>query len=120
MNEYLNLINNFKGSPKAEALWASLCVNAYDRERAWIKMLLKKGVKAAHPDDGWVNRKDDYVNFAYPQFNMGVEEGDLIALGWSSKNTGYRIVEVVAIKEPFPGEKCYFFKEIENTEKRKR
>lgn len=49
---------------------------------AWIAALRGAGVKAAHPDDGWVNRERNTVHLAYPQFNDGLSVGDLLALGW--------------------------------------
>jgi hypothetical protein len=64
-----------------------------EREKQeWIAQLRSIGIKAAHPDDGWVNRKKsehhDFVQFCYPQFNDGVQAGDKIALGWPDK---YRV-----------------------------
>jgi len=51
-------------------------------EHAWIAQLRKDGYKAAHPNDGWVDREKQEVNLCYPQFNDGVEVGDKIMLGW--------------------------------------
>jgi hypothetical protein len=58
---------------------------ANDMERQqteWIAGLRAAGIKAAHPDDGWVDRENNIVTLCYPQFNDGIEPGDLIALGW--------------------------------------
>lgn len=55
-------------------------------------MLRRAGIKAAHPDDGWVDRKKNTIHFAYPQFNDGAGIGDKIALGWSDK---WRIVTIL-------------------------
>lgn len=59
---------------------------------AWVADLRSRGVKAAHPDDGWVDRKKNRVVLCYPQFNLGLEVGDLIALGWPDK---WRLVRVM-------------------------
>lgn len=62
----------------------------------WIAYLRKNGVKASHPDDGWVNRNINQVTFSYPQFDDGVSVGDYIALGWEWK---WRLVKVIALPE---------------------
>lgn len=62
------------------------------KELRWIADLRAIGIKAAHPDDGHVNRtrsaNHDFVSFCYPRFDDGVREGDLIALGWPDE---YRV-----------------------------
>jgi hypothetical protein len=68
-------------------------------EDRWVADLRAGGVKAAHPDDGWVDRKRDRVHLCYPQFDDGVEIGDTIALGSPGGVT--RLVHVVAV-EPNP------------------
>ncbi|MEM1295456.1 MAG: hypothetical protein AAGH89_08820 [Verrucomicrobiota bacterium] len=84
------------GPPDAMARWAEICHEADLKEDEWIERLRAEGVKAAHPDDGWVDREADSVHFAYAGFNDGVKAGDRIALGWPDK---YRIVTVVEIKD---------------------
>lgn len=66
-------------------------------ERDWIADLRKDGVKAAHPDDGWVDRERNKVHLCYPQFNDGLKVGDLLALGWPRTHT--RIVRVTDTSE---------------------
>ena len=63
---------------------------------AWIKRLKRDGVKAAHPDDGWVDRKNDEVHLEYPNFLRKIEVGDRIALGTPKE---YRIVTVTDIRK---------------------
>ncbi len=65
-------------------------------EKEWIKKLRADGIKASHPDDGWVDRDVNKVFLSYPQFNDGIQIGDRIALGWSWE---YRIVRVTKIEE---------------------
>jgi len=72
-------------------------------KRQWIMDLRSQGVKASHPDDGWVDRNENTVFFSYPQFNDYPQVGDTIALGWDWK---WRLVKVVAIVP------CYFGTDI--------
>lgn len=74
-----------------------VCLKAEEDERKWIADLRATGVKAAHPDDGWVDRIRNHVVLAYPQFNDGLEVGDLLALGYHYGDT--RIVEVSGFME---------------------
>jgi len=77
--------------------------------KSWVAVLRNKGVKAAHPNDGWVDRGLKNVKFCYPNFNDGVVVGDRIALGNYSKST---IVNVVKITEDkyFGSGKTYHYK----------
>lgn len=66
------------------------------RTELWIGHLVDYGVKAAHPDDGWVDRENNEVSFAYPYFNLRPSVGDTIVLGDCSK---CRIVQVDSIRK---------------------
>ena len=77
---------------------------------AWIKRLEQDGVKAAHPDDGWVDRKNDEVHLEYPNFLRKIEVGDRIALGTPKE---YRIVTVTAVRKGRLGGSLYQFVERE-------
>ena len=49
---------------------------------AWVASLIEQGYAAAHPDDGWVDRRKNQVGLAYPLFRSGkINVGDKIALG---------------------------------------
>jgi hypothetical protein len=65
-----------------------------EKEDEWVKTLRLSGVKAAHPDDGWVNRTKNCFQFSYPQFNDGVSVGDLVALGHHDAYCIVRVIEV--------------------------
>lgn len=68
----------------------------YDlNRRRWCNQLKSIGVKAAHPDDGWHNHKEREFMLCYPDFNDGVQVGDLVALGAPDE---YRVVTVRRIK----------------------
>lgn len=69
--------------------------NMRRQERNSVAELRAQGVKAAHPDDGWVNRERNTVRLEYPTFNDRPQVGDLIALGWPWR--GYRLVRVTAL-----------------------
>lgn len=62
-----------------------------EEEGEWVARLRADGVKAAHPDDGWVDRHLNEVYLCYPQFNDGLGIGARLALGWPDR---YRIVRV--------------------------
>lgn len=70
-----------------------------EAERDWVKRLRAAGIKAAHPDDGWVKRDDNKVHLAYPQFNDGLAVGDLLALGWQDE---WRVVRITSTEPPGP------------------
>ncbi len=93
-----DLMRGVSGQAGFVALFANICNDMERDKEAWIASLRAAGVKAAHPDDGWVNRKDNYVQFVYPQFNDGAKAGDLVALGrpqWESAKPQHRIVRLV-------------------------
>jgi hypothetical protein len=69
------------------------CLN----ELAWIEDLRGQGIKAAHPDDGWVDRQRNTIHLAYPQFNDGLAVGELLALGWPGD--AMRVVRIVGSSE---------------------
>lgn len=85
-------------NPAFAAVWDRVVADTLSREQAWVAGLRLMGVKAAHPDDGWVDREPgrEAVQPEYPQFNDGVAAGDLIALGWPGRPT--RIVRVVKVE----------------------
>lgn len=64
------------------------------QEGGWVTRLRAAGVKAAHPDDGWVNRDRNTVRLEYPRFNDRPQVGDLIALGVPDR---YRLVRVTGL-----------------------
>lgn len=81
------------------ARWHQICAAADAAEDKWIADLRIIGIKAAHPDDGWVDRKisnsHDFIQLQYPQFDDGLKVGDLIALGHPDR---YRVRKVLDIK----------------------
>lgn len=96
------------GNSKFISLYADICRESELKKRKWIKSLMNSDVKAAHPDDGWVDREKNEVQFAYPQFNSGIVVGDIVALGWPDK---YRLVEIIGIRTGLFNIFLYQFKE---------
>lgn len=66
-------------------------------QNEWVHMLRSKGIRAAHPDDGWVDRKENSIMFAYPEFDDVVWVGSHMALG---DHRSYRIVVVTRLEQP--------------------
>lgn len=64
----------------------------------WKRELAQRGVKGAHPNDGWVNRDENTVIFVYPHFDYGISVGDFIALGDKDEFCIARITEVICSK----------------------
>ena len=88
---------------------------SYEMERdqdVWIAALRADGVKAAHPDDGWVDRKSNTLQLVNPQFNDGAKAGDLVALGWPQwmrANPQHRIVRLVESRRNIFGDVSWKF-----------
>lgn len=91
----MELRNCVSGEVKFVALWQQLCDEQDTDRRKWVESLRTAGFKAAHPNDGWVNRQNDEVYFAYPQFNDGAGEGDAVMLGWASDKKSWRPVRLI-------------------------
>jgi hypothetical protein len=86
-----------RGTPDALTRVARIDRDMQTQKREWIAGLRARGVKAAHPDDGWVDRDKNRVHLCYPDFNDGLKVGDLLALGWPWKDT--RIVRITATED---------------------
>ena len=95
--------------------WVDICIKAEQDEKDWVAALRVQGVKASHPNDGWVNREKNEVQFVYPQFNDGVCIGDIVALGWPSDSPeNIRFVKLVAVQEGLLGNSYWKFKDVED------
>ena len=96
-------------------LWAMICQSAKaHQEKSSHELVTKWRCAAEHPDDGWVDRKENTISLVYPPFKNKIVVGSRIALGWPS--SGYRIVEVTEIiPGMFSGER-YRFKELQKVE----
>jgi len=90
-------------------MWNGIVSEQKHKEKDWIDDLKLNNVKAAHPDDGWVNRNDNSIRFSYPQFNDGIKVNDTIALGWEDN---YKLVKIIDIKDEYLTGKRYYFTEL--------
>lgn len=101
-----------RGTPEAVGLMVDIEQRMAGEQSEWIANLRANGVKAAHPDDGWVDRdrSPQRVHLEYPQFNDGLDVGDLLALGWPFAKT--RIVRVTAIEDGFFGMRYFVFEPL--------
>jgi hypothetical protein len=75
-----------------------ICEDYKSNKDSWIQSLKDQGYKAAHPNDGWVDREKNTVQFVYPHFNLCPQIGDKIMLGWHSESNNIT-AEVISIQE---------------------
>jgi len=87
MPSSLDLIPLASGEPRFLNTWINVCREGHRREQQYLVALRQRGCKAAHPDDGWVGREKNELQFVYPHFNDGVKVGDLVALGYEFDRT---------------------------------
>lgn len=80
---------NSIGTPRPDLAtkWKDICNRAADKSYRICEQLDSMGVKALHPNDGWIKRDDKNepyeVYFCYPKFLLPILIGDKIALsGW--------------------------------------
>jgi hypothetical protein len=104
--------------PAVQALWNSVCKNAQEEKAKWINNLRLQGIRAAHPNDGWVDRSLNRVSFAYPHFNDGVRPGDFVMLGWPPIDAGEppsneRLVYITSIEESQLGLIWHYFIDVD-------
>jgi hypothetical protein len=100
------------GDAEAVRLWHQVCDEMETAQARWIAELRAAGVKAAHPDDGWVDREHNTLQFAYPQFNDDAKVGDLVALGWhpsEHRPLQHRIVRLTGFTAGLLGMGCWSF-----------
>lgn len=70
------------GSAEHQALWLKICDEHDKLEAAFVEWLRARGVKMAHPNDGWIDRENNIARPSYPHFDDGAEVGDLVCFGW--------------------------------------
>jgi hypothetical protein len=69
------------GDPSFAKHWNQICEDFSADNHLWINGLRAQGIKAAHPNDGWVDQSAQTMQFVYPQFNDGAGVSDLVMLG---------------------------------------
>lgn len=109
------LRNCVRGSKEGVALWHQVCDEMETKQTNWVKSLRDAGIKAAHPNDGWVNRDSNELFFAYPQFNDGACIGDLVMLGWPTDEKSQRLVRLIGKRETSLGMMTWWkFQDVSN------
>ena len=112
MTDLATMIDSCKTrNPIHAARWENICRDQENGKLKWIALLRSQGVAAAHPDDGWANRKTNTVQFVYPQFNDGATVGSVVALGWHFNKT-YRLVRLVGTDKGILGVIYWKFEDI--------
>lgn len=104
------------GDAEFVSAFAAISRASYARRDEWVQQLRQEGVRAIHPDDGWVDRKQNSVHFCYPRLLLlPIQPGDIIVLGSPDRFRRCRITKV----EPwlvFPSNLNYYFEEIPQAE----
>jgi hypothetical protein len=89
--------------PKIKAQWDKICDDYEEEKERWIENLRNTGViKAAHPNDGWVDRDNNIIQFVYPYFNDDAGVGSLVAIGGPT-DRDIRLVRLTIMIDPVLG-----------------
>lgn len=97
MDKYDELRGCLSGRPDIVNTWVGVVNDYQDKETEWIDKVKLQGYKAAHPNDGWVDRENNKIHLAYPYFNDGIKVGDKMMLGSHTGNE--RPIEITEITE---------------------
>jgi len=111
----MDIRNCVTADQKFVSLWHQICDKQDADEREWVAGLRAAGFKAAHPNDGWVNRKDCEMYFAYPQFNDGAVIGDIVMLGCPFDKQSWRPVRLIDMRVTAIGKMVWWkFEDMSN------
>lgn len=86
--------------------WGQICAASKRSKNAWIAQLRREGVKAAHPEDGWIDRRMSVLQLVNAEYDDGVRVGDVVALGSSED---YRLVEITGFRRGTFGGEYWLF-----------
>lgn len=90
MKKYIPLCET--SDPAVADLWETICLEHQATHDKWVALMRNKGVVVAHPDDGWVDREKNTVEFMCPHFGeKNVRVGALVAIGNDRK---WRLVTI--------------------------
>lgn len=81
-----------------------------DKEAEWTCDMMKQGIAATHPDDGWIDRRKNELTLMYPRIVGELKPGALVALGDFEE---YKIVRLIRYLPCFLGGKgSWSFEEV--------
>jgi len=81
MKKWDDIRNSMSGNSDIIEVWKKVVDKHQNEEIEWIENLRKQGYKASHPNDGWVDRENNKIYLAYPQFNDGIGVNDKLMIG---------------------------------------
>jgi hypothetical protein len=94
-------------------LWSKIGHDLNEANIQWGRELMAQGVTMGRPDDGWVNREENYFSNFYPTFMRGLHAlcpGDIVALGTPEN---YRLVLITRLEaRPWSIYPYYHFAEV--------
>ena len=77
--------------------------------RQWINKLISRGIAAAHPENGWVDRKKNKITLQYPYFiSKPLVVGSYMAIGDADN---YRIVRIIGYEKNMFSMEYYYFRD---------
>lgn len=86
---------------------------------SWKLVLRWAGFKAAHPNDGWVDREKKEIFLAYPHYNDGAEVGDPVMLGQPWRREDWRPIRLIEKRVTLFNMTMWRFEDISPKEKRR-
>lgn len=95
-------------------LFASISIENEKKDAEWIQFLIDTGVKAAHPNNGWVDREKKIIRLVDPYFKCMLFPGDIIAIG---DRDDYKLVKIlweITSKYVLRYVPTFLYKEIES------
>jgi hypothetical protein len=113
MTDWAEMKKNCTGRTKQLQKESDAIVDGMERdENSWIANLRKEGFKAAHPNDGWINRVDKNFILCYPQFDDGVTLGSMVMLGWPFEEKANVPVVITEVRPSKYGNTHYSYVEV--------
>lgn len=95
MSDFVGMKKLVSGDPSFVSKFHEICDQRQHENDEWIAKLRAQGFKAAHPNDGWVDRTANVVTFCYPHFNDCATTGDKVMLGWSGEQGHLRPIRLL-------------------------
>lgn len=87
-----------------------------DDVKSLISLCRKLGFKAAMPNDGWVDRDDNFITMTNPYYDDNCKVGDKALLAFPGDFKSFRPIILTGVKEnvfDIYGTKRFYFQDIE-------